>query len=67
MGCDSPIQVSEYKPILRCDLVFYRSDKNKLLINVRRVANILNKHTIPVIAINLLTTRLCAWFLFFRE
>ena len=56
MGCDSPIQVSEYKPILRCDLVFYRSDKNKLLINVRRVANILNKHTIPVIAINLLTT-----------
>lgn len=65
MGCDSPIQASarissdaKLRLFLLC-----RRKKTPEPMWVRRVANILNKHTIPVIAINLLTTRYdFGWF-----
>ena len=38
--------------------------KNKLLVSVRRAANILNKHTIHTIVLNLLTTQILGGFSF---
>ncbi len=70
MGCKSPSERWNTNPWCKCAWVLYIVFRRKVLLNtdyvVRRVVNILNKHTILRIALNLLATVFIGGFLWSR-